>query len=102
MTDIMLRDIDEVLAQRIGRIGESHGWSTAQTLLRVLETGLNVCEGNEALRLAEHESGVLQAAIAALEQVPDDSGFALIGRAEPPVAPVEPPDQSIPARFALK
>lgn len=79
MTDIVLRDIDPVLAERIRRIGEARGWSAPDTLLRLLEHGLNACEDEGAVRFDGKEAGVLEAAIAALEQVPDDPGFALIG-----------------------
>jgi len=102
MTDIVLRDIDPVLADRIRRIGEAHGWSPSDTLLRLLETGLQSWEGDSAVLLAEHEDGVLQAAIAAMEQVPSDPGFALIGRAAPQPEANEQPDQSISPRFDLE
>lgn len=100
MTDIVLRDIEVVLADRIGRVGQAYGLSTTEALLHLLERGLSVCEGEGALRFAEHEARVLQGAIAALEQVPNDPGFAMIGRAEPAAQPVDEPDQSIAARFA--
>ena len=102
MTDIVLRDIDNGLVDRIRQIGEAHGWDTAETLRRALELGLQSCESSAAIRLAEHEAGVLQSAIAALEQVPDDPGFAMIGRAEPASDPDEGPDQSVTARFTLE
>jgi len=102
MTDIVLRDIDPVLADRIRRIGEAHGWSPSDTLLRLLETGLQSWEGDSAVLLAEHEDGVLQAAIAAMEQVPSDLGFALIGRAAPQPEATKQPDQSISPRFDLE
>jgi hypothetical protein len=102
VTDIVLRDIDAILADRIRRISDAHGWSLPDTLLRLLELGLGACEGDSAMRLAEHEAGVLQAAIAALEQVPSDPGFALIGRATPQPETVEPPDQSITPHFDLE
>lgn len=89
MTDIVLRDIDPVLAERIRRIGEARGWSLPDTLLELLEHGLNACEGDGAVRFDGRESSVLEAAISAMEQVPDDPGFALIGRAGD--APHEPP-----------
>lgn len=79
MTDIVLRDIDPVLAERIRRIGEARGWSAPDTLLRLLEHGLDACEGDGAVRFDGKEASVLEAAIAAMEQVPDDPGFALIG-----------------------
>jgi len=101
MTDIVLRGIDVVMAERLRRIGQAHGWEMAETLLRVLDLGLDVFEGRDAVRLADHEAYVLQAAIVALQQVPNDAGFALIGRAEPLPRPTEEPDQSIAGRFEL-
>lgn len=102
MTDIVLRDIDPVLADRIRRIGEAHGWSPSGTLLRLLEYGLRAWEGDSTVLLAENEDGVLQAAIAAMEQVPSDPGFALIGRAAPLLETTEQPDQSISPPFDLE
>lgn len=101
MSDIILRDIDPVLAGRIGRIGAAHGWSAPETLLRLLEHGLLAWEGAGTARLSERESGALQSAIVALEQVPDDPGFALIGRAPPLLPAPEQPDQHIVADFSL-
>jgi hypothetical protein len=102
VTDIVLRDIDTVLADRLRRIGEAHGWDMPQTLSRVLEMGLDACEGDGAIQLADHEASALQAAIAAMESVPSDPGFALIGRAQPLPQPVEPPDQTVAAHFDLE
>lgn len=84
MTDIVLRDIDAVLADRIKRIAEARGWTVHQTILHVLEQGLHVSEGDGKLRFESSEADVLQAAIAAMEHVPDDPGFSLIGRAPKP------------------
>jgi hypothetical protein len=96
MTDIVLRDIDPLLYERIRRIGDARGWGTADTLLHVLTHGLEGFEGGSAPVFADAESHALEAAIAALEHVPNDPGFALIGRAQaPPPKPVPAPDQSI-------
>lgn len=102
MTDIVLHDIDPLLAERIKRLGEVRGWDVAGTLLHVLRLGLRTLEGGAAVQLADAEEGALQEAIAALEHVPNDPGFALIGRAEPPTPEAEQPDQSIAGGFALK
>lgn len=84
MTDIVLKDIDPALAERIGRIAQARGWTTPQTLQALLEQGLGSLESRGGLRgrfeAGDAESNVLQAAIAALEGVPNDPGFALIGR----------------------
>jgi len=81
MTDIVLKDIDPILAERIKRISDKRGWSMPQTLLELLEQGLHVVEGDGAVHFDTSEADVLQAAIAALEGVPSDPGFAMIGRA---------------------
>ena len=101
MTDIVLHDIDAVLADRIRRISEARGWSPPDTLLRLLEYGLDVCEGDGRSLLDEREAGALELAIAALEQVPNDPGFALIGRTTPEIAAPEEPEQRIPEDFRL-
>lgn len=87
MTDIVLRDIDPVLAERIRRVAQTRGWDIHQALLTLLEQGLYACESGAQVRLDDCESTALQQAIAALEQVPDDPGFGLIGRAPEPAPP---------------
>jgi len=103
MTDIILRDVDMVLAERIRRIGEAHGWGPSDTLLHLLESGLHACEGDGMGRLDPTERDILGTAIQAMEQVPDDPGFALIGRAGGPPEPApEGPDQSLAPQFSLE
>jgi hypothetical protein len=103
VTDLVLRDIDPLLAERLRRLGEARGWTVHDTLLQVLEQGLHACEDNGAVRFEAHEAGALEAAIAAMEQVPSDPGFALIGRAgASPPPPADEPDQSISGRFTLE
>ncbi|MDQ3617446.1 MAG: hypothetical protein M3374_01750 [Pseudomonadota bacterium] len=99
MTDIVLRNIDAVLADRIRRVAEANGWASQDALMHLLEHGLFACEGELAGKLNDSDAMALQAAIAALEQVPSDPGFALIGRA--PAAPSRSsgPDQSIAAEL---
>jgi len=87
MTDIVLKDIDPTLAERIKRVSEKRGWSLSRTLLELLEQGLHVSEGDGAVRFDNSEADVLQAAIAALEGVPNDPGFAMIGKMAPPADP---------------
>ena len=96
MTDIVLRDIDPLLFERLRRIGEARGWDIPDTLLHVMTHGLEGFEGGSAPVFADAEAHALEAAIAALEHVPNDPGFALIGRAQAP-QPKTPhaPDQSI-------
>ena len=101
MTDIVLRDIDPVLAERMRRIGEARGWSPVETLSRLLEYGLYQAEGDGRVRLDDRESTALESAIAAMEQVPNDPGFALIGRAAEPAPAAPEPDQTLLDRFEL-
>ena len=101
MTDIVLRDIDPILAERIRRIGEARGWAAPETLLKLLEYGLYECEHDGRARLDDRESTALESAIAAMEQVPNDPGFALIGRAAEPAPPAPEPDQTLLDRFEL-
>lgn len=103
MTDIVLKDIDPVLSERIRQISQARGWDLPATLQWLLEQGLYSSEQGTAVSLDERESGALEEAISALEQVPDDSGFALIGRTPTAAkqAAVEP-DQSVNTGFSLK
>jgi len=87
MTDLVLRDIDPMMAERIRKVSEANGWTMHQTILHLIERGLYASEGG-ALRFDSKESDVLQSVIAALETVPNDPGFSLIGRvAGAPVVP---------------
>ena len=81
MTDIVLRDIDRALRARIDAIAQAHGWSPAQALEQLLAAGLEVIEGRAAPRFDGREEGVMDSAIDALKRMPDDPGFAMIGRA---------------------
>lgn len=84
MTEIVLRDIDPVLADRIRRVADARRWTLPQALQHLLEQGLYVIEAEINVRLTETDNDVLRAAIAALEEVPNDPGFSLIGRVERP------------------
>ena len=84
MTEIMLRDVDDVLLDRSHRGARRSGWDLSTTLMHLLEQGLHAYEGNGELHFEGGEAAVLQAALDALNEVPDDPGFALIGRAATP------------------
>lgn len=79
VTDIVLKDIDEVLLERIKRVAERRGWALSHALLQLLEQGLYAVEGDGKLSFDNSEADVLQAAIAALEGVPDGV-FSMIGQ----------------------
>jgi hypothetical protein len=83
MTDIVLRDIDDVLADRIRRVAELRSWTVPTALLHLLEQGLHAYEGDGRLRFEDAEANVFQEAIAALEVIPD-AAFSRIGQVDPP------------------
>lgn len=83
MTEIVLKDADDVLLDRIGRIARRRGWDLSTALMHLLERGLDAFEGNGELHFDGGEADVLQAALDAMQEVPDDPGFALIGRTTP-------------------
>ncbi|MCD9028048.1 hypothetical protein LDO26_07485 [Luteimonas sp. BDR2-5] len=80
MSELVLRDIDPELLAGIERVAGIHGWSQSRTVRVLLERGLHALLGDDARELAPAESDVLRAAISAMEDVPDDAGFAMIGR----------------------
>jgi hypothetical protein len=84
MTDIILHDIDPFLLDRIKRVASQRSWSLQETLMHLLEHGLFACEAEIAARFSDTDAMALQAAISALEGIPSDSGYALIGRVERP------------------
>lgn len=87
MTDIILHNLDPVISDRLRRVAELRGWSLQRTALHLIEAGLFAVEAEMAGRFEDHDSRALQEAIAALEGIPSDPGFAMIGRAEPQQAP---------------
>ncbi|HZW19354.1 MAG TPA: hypothetical protein VFF71_11165 [Luteimonas sp.] len=90
MTEIVLHDVDQMLVDRIKRVADARGWTLPRTLLHLLEQGLHVYEGDGSVRFDSAENDVLEAAMAALEDIPDDSGFALIGKVPRADEPGEP------------
>lgn len=82
MNELILKDLDDGLLERITAFAAARGWGQARTLRFLLEQGLRASVGDERSTFDADEDTVLAAAISALEQVPDDT-FALIGRAGP-------------------
>lgn len=80
MADIMLSDIDETLIDRIGRIAARSGWDMSSAIVHLLEKGLAAYDRSGEVRFEGGEAEALQAALEALASVPDDPGFAMIGR----------------------
>jgi hypothetical protein len=93
VTDLVLRDIDPIVADRIKRLADAYGWTMHQTLQTLIEQGLFACESELNVRFDEREAEALKSAIAALENVADDN-YGLIGR-----APDAPPPQHILERW---
>jgi hypothetical protein len=75
MTDIVLKDIDPVLADRIRRAAAARGWDLHETLLHLLELGLFTCESEVRTGFNDKEVDVLSDAIAALRDVPPGHSF---------------------------
>ncbi|MFD0739718.1 hypothetical protein ACFQZQ_10545 [Lysobacter koreensis] len=99
MSDLILRDIEPGLLACVQRIADARGWSVQQVLVYLLERGLASSNAiDEALE--GHEVRLLEDALAALEDVPSDPGFALIGRAPAVPAVPDAPDQSIAPSWA--
>lgn len=82
MTENIMLNIDPLLLARIRRMATAKGWTEPQALAHLLEHGLFACEAELAARFDDSDADALQAAIAALEQIQDDPGFANIGRVE--------------------
>ncbi|WP_101925526.1 MULTISPECIES: hypothetical protein [Luteimonas] len=80
MIELVLRDPDPSLVERIERVAAANGWSQSRTLHVLLDKGLHAVLGDDARDFAPAESDALREAIRAMEQVPDDAGFAMIGR----------------------
>lgn len=80
MSDTVLLDIDAVLLERVRRLASAKGWGQQEAMIHLLEHGLFACEAEVVARLDDTDADALQAAIAALEQIDNDPGFALIGR----------------------
>lgn len=75
MTDIVLKDIDPLLADRIRRIASARGWNVHDTLFNLIEQGLFHCEAEVRSGFDTSEVDALTAAINALKDVPAGKGF---------------------------
>jgi hypothetical protein len=94
MTDLVLRDIDPELVERIKRLSELRGWSVHDTIAILVDRGLQACESGLHVHFNDRESTALEQAIAAMKGVADDTGFGLIGR-----APDVPPEAHVLERW---
>lgn len=75
MTDLVLRDIDPVLVDRIRRISMARGWTQHQTVVNLLEQGLFASEHEVHGGFQHPEVDALADAIAALKQLPAGGDF---------------------------
>ncbi|MFT3670025.1 MAG: hypothetical protein QM795_15970 [Pseudoxanthomonas sp.] len=75
MTDIVLKDVDPILAERIRRVSQARGWTVHDTIFNLLEQGLFVCEAEVRGGLSDREVNALADAISALKDVPSGKGF---------------------------
>lgn len=75
MIDLVLRDVDPILAERIRRVSVARGWSQHETLMRLLEQGLFASEHEVRSGFVDPEVDALTDAIAALRELPAGKGF---------------------------
>lgn len=81
MSETLQIQLDTVLLERVRRVAQARGWSEAVAIHHLIEHGLFAVEPRGEPRLDDLDANILQSAIAALEGIPDDPGFSLIGRA---------------------
>ena len=81
MSPFLLDTVDPIMADRLRKLAGKRGWSESEALIRVIERGLPAVEAEVPPNLENEEANALQAAIAALDQIPT-STFAAIGRAK--------------------
>ena len=75
MTDIVLKDVDPILAERIRRVSQARGWPIHDTIFNLLEQGLFVCESEVRGGFDDREVNALADAISALKSVSPGNGF---------------------------
>jgi len=75
MADLLLREVDPMMLERIGRLAIARGWTHAQTCMALLEQGLFSTELEVRSGFADPEVDALAEAIAALQALPAGHGF---------------------------
>ncbi|MEE7547119.1 hypothetical protein HF319_08810 [Xanthomonas sp. Kuri4-1] len=76
MTDLMVRDIEPMLMERIQRVAVARGWTEAQAVVALIEQGLFASEKEmHGGAFRRPEVDVLSEAIAALRALPPGRGF---------------------------
>ncbi|RRN59235.1 hypothetical protein EIM48_04185 [Pseudoxanthomonas sp. SGNA-20] len=75
MPDLVLRDIDPILAERIQRVAQARGWPLREAVIRLLEQGLFAAEEEVRAGFENQEVEALAEAIAALKLLPAGRDF---------------------------
>lgn len=85
MADILLRDIDPEMAERIKALARQRGWPIQDVILHLLKQGLGMVEPlpapvpGDIARLAgaweDDESRAFREAMQAFEKLPDDTAY---------------------------
>lgn len=83
MADFLIRDIDEMMAERIKELARQHGWPLNAVILHLIKQALGMAEPEpppvpgDIARLAgawgDDESRAFQAAMSAFAGLPDDA-----------------------------
>ncbi|GAB2499052.1 hypothetical protein GCM10027084_10370 [Pseudoxanthomonas sangjuensis] len=76
MADLILKNIDPVLNERILRLSVARRWDARETVIRLLEQGLLVIENEVHGNFDNDEASALSEAIAALKQVSAVGSFS--------------------------
>ena len=76
MADLILKNIDPVLSERILRLSVARRWDARETVVRLLEQGLFAIENEVHGNLDNDEASALSEAIAALKQVSAVGSFS--------------------------
>jgi len=74
MVDLLLRDLDPLLNERIRRVAVARGWTREYTCVVLLEQGLFTSELEVRSGFQSQEVDALADAIAALQALPDAQG----------------------------
>lgn len=93
MPDLTLRDLDASLLERVRRWADAQGTSLDSAAVALLARGL--AASADIVQLEELDARVLAEAIVALENIPSDPGFALIGRAAQSPPPRHSPELAL-------
>ncbi len=75
MTDLLIRNLDPIMTERIQRVSAARGWSVDETISRLLEHGLFAMESEVRGGFSDPEVDALSDAIAALRAVPQGTRF---------------------------